>query len=417
MSGFWTYSTNERGIARVPASTIEQVTSRWPGVFRRGAESDAAARRSQDNAVAAFLDMDKRQSIASAGVEASTALRPGDRLASQWTQTEKQCFDAGATYLAAVDQYDGITTAAARSAFDRATAQLHDASVAVDRFYDAHRQSLEHASAQFAATPRLVQDALGEADAARSTVDEQYAGYPSLRRAWHELDAATTTLQNDQRDPLRAREHAALIRERAATLRAAVESAPGKLREAHTALSSVRTRMQAVRTRSEGIAPAFSALLREFNAKSSADLSHNERSSARHIEQADEDLRAARSALDAGNPEQALELVGQARSHLGDAEHLVDAVTDRVRLLRAVKADPKETENKVRFTLRDAQQLAVNRGLVAEWGSVLDAQLARIDRAGSALTGAHPDYWSYLQDLDAISDFIAGVIERMRSSH
>ena len=107
----------------------------------------------------------------------------------------------------------------------------------------------------------------------------------------------------------------------------------------------------------------------------------------------------------------------QARQHLSDAEQLVDAVTDRVRLLRAVKADPKETENKVRFKLRDAQQLAINRGLVAEWGSVLDAQLARIDRAGSALTGAHPDYWSYLQDLDAISDFIAGVIERMRSSH
>ncbi|MCJ0978887.1 hypothetical protein MTX35_14320 [Rhodococcus sp. ARC_M12] len=361
--------------------------------------------------------MDKRQSIASAGVEATTALRPQDRLAGRWADTEKQCFDAGAAYLAAVDQFDGITTAAARSAFDRATALLYDASAAVDRFYDAHRATLEQASAQFAATPRLVQDALAEADAARSTVDEQFVAYPSLRQAWRELDSATTQLQADQRDPLRAREHAALVRDRAAELRAAVESAPGRLQEARTALASVRTRMEAVRTRSEGIAPAFSSLLREFNAKSSADLSRNERSSARHIEQADEDLRAARSALDAGNPEQSLDLVTQARQHLSDAEQLVDAVTDRVHLLRAVKADPKETENKVRFKLRDAQQLAINRGLVAEWGSVLDAQLARIDRASTALTGTHPDYWSYLQDLDTISDFIAGVIDRMRNSH
>ena len=82
-----------------------------------------------------------------------------------------------------------------------------------------------------------------------------------------------------------------------------------------------------------------------------------------------------------------------------------------------MKANPTETENKVRFKLRDAQQLAINRGVVAEWGSVLDAQLARIDRASNALTGTHPDYWSYLQDLDTISDFIAGVIDRMRTSH
>ncbi|GHP17879.1 hypothetical protein RN2511_026150 [Rhodococcus sp. NKCM2511] len=415
MSGFWTYSTNERGDAEVPVGSIEQVTSRWPGVFRRGSESDAAARRSQDAAVAAFLDMDKRQSIASAGVEASTALRPEDGLARRWFDTEKLCFDAGAAYLAAVEQFDGITTAAARSAFDNATRLLHDASVAVDRFYEAHRGTLEHASAQFAATPRLVQDALAEADAARSTVDEQYATYPSLRQAWNELDAATTQLNDVRRDPLRAREQAAVVRDRSTALREAVRSAPGRQQEARTALVSVRTRIEAVRTRSEGIAPAFSSLLREFNAKSSADLSHNERSSVRHIEQADEDLRAARSALDTGNPEQALDLVAQARSHLTDAEHLVDAVTDRVRLLRAVKADPSETENKVRFKLRDAQQLAINRGLVAEWGSVLDAQLARIDRASNALTGTHPDYWSYLQDLATISDFIAGVIERMRS--
>ncbi|MGA9873921.1 MAG: hypothetical protein WBQ44_22635, partial [Rhodococcus sp. (in: high G+C Gram-positive bacteria)] len=138
---------------------------------------------------------------------------------------------------------------------------------------------------------------------------------------------------------------------------------------------------------------------------------------ARHIEQAEEDLSAARAASDSGNPEEALDYIAQARAHLSEAEKLVDAVTDRLSLLREVKANPIKKEQAARFTLRDAQQLAVNRGMVAEWGSVLDAQLARIDRANAALTGPHPDYWSYLQDLDSIASFITGVIDRMRGSN
>lgn len=411
-----TYSNNECHLGRVPVSSIGQVTSRWPGVFRRGADSGAAARRAQDDAVAAFLDMDNRQSIASSSVQAGAAFFPELRLADAWSPTEKQCFEAGAAYLAAVDRFDESPSAAAKSAFDDATRLLHEACVAVDRFYDAHRSRLEQASSMFAATPRLVGDAMNEAEAARGAVDTRYSGYRSVRTSLDELDSATTRLQQLRNDPVRAREEAAVVRTCAAALRDAVAAAPGRRREAQSAVASVTTRIEAVRTRSEGIAPAFSSLLREFNAKCSTDLSGNERSSSRHIEQAEEDLQEARSTLEADDPEQALESVTAARAHLSDAEELVDAVTDRLRLLRQVKADPSQIESKVRFTLRDAQQLALNRGLVAEWGSVLDAQLARIDRASNALTGTHPDYWSYLQDLDSISHFIAGVIDRMRSA-
>ena len=102
------------------------------------------------------------------------------------------------------------------------------------------------------------------------------------------------------------------------------------------------------------------------------------------------------------------------RAELSRAEELVDAVTARLATLRSVRQNPGAKVDEVRFRLRDAQHLAVQRGLTAEWGSVLDSQLSRIDRAVDALTGVHPDYWAYVRDLDAVSTFIAGVVDRMR---
>lgn len=365
--------------------------------------------------------MDKRQSIASSGVDAVRSLHPDRSLADEWATTEKACFDAGAAYLAAVEQFDGIATARAQAAFQNAAHGLGEAAQAVDRFYSRHRSELEQARSALAATPRLAQDAKSLAEKAQLAVaeaDPAFVDYPSVRAAWRGVDDAVSTLDSATAagDALGARAAAARVREAATELDEAIAAAPARAQEARSALASVRTRVEAVNTRFDRLAPAFSALLREFNAASSADLSGNERLAARHIEQAQEDLSAARASSGSGSPEEALDYIAQARAHLADAERLVDAVTDRVDLLREVKADPTRKEHSVRFTLRDAQQLAINRGLVAEWGSVLDAQLARIDRAHAALTGTHPDYWSYIQDLDSISRFITGVIDRMRGS-
>lgn len=371
--------------------------------------------------MAAFLDMDKRQSIASSGVDAVRSLTPDRDLSSRWAPAEKACFDAGAAYLAAVEQFDGLLTTQAQAAFQNAAHGLGEAAREVDRFYSAHRDELEQARSALAATPRLAQDAKAMAEKAQLAVasaDPAFIEYHSIRTAFTRVDDAVASLDTAMasRDPLGARAAATEVRESATALEDALAAAPKRAKEAQSALASVRTRVEAVRTRFGRLAPAFSSLLREFNAASSAELSANERLSARHIEQAEEDLSAARAASSSGDPEQSLDYIAQARSHLADAEHLVDAVTDRLELLREVKATPQQQEQAVRFKLRDAQQLAVNRGLVAEWGSVLDAQLARIDRAHAALTGTHPDYWSYLQDLNSISNFITGVIDRMRGS-
>ena len=231
------------------------------------------------------------------------------------------------------------------------------------------------------------------------------------------LDDAVAALDNarssGRADAVRTR--AESVREAVSALEEALAEAPSTQHRAEMTISSVSTRLSAVRTRVDRLDPAYSALLREFNAASSADLVDNSSRSRAHIDQADIDLKEAKQSLAAGNPEHALALMAEARVHLADAEACADAVTDRLATLRAVRADPSQKEREVRFRLKDAQMFAVNQGLVAEWGSVLDAQLARIERASASLSGTHPDYWSYVLQLDSVSTFITEVVEKMRA--
>ena len=113
-------------------------------------------------------------------------------------------------------------------------------------------------------------------------------------------------------------------------------------------------------------------------------------------------------------PEQALALVGQAREEIGSAEELVDSVADRLELLQGIRADPAKPERDARFRVRDAQRLAIDRGMVGEWGSVLDAQAGRIDRIVAALPERNPDYLKYQRELEAVSEFVADIVNRMR---
>ncbi|MBF6371252.1 hypothetical protein IU469_36990, partial [Nocardia puris] len=76
----------------------------------------------------------------------------------------------------------------------------------------------------------------------------------------------------------------------------ALAQAPSRAAAAENALASANTRLAAVRTRAEGLGPAFSALLREFNAASSADLANNERESQAAMDAAADALARARTA-------------------------------------------------------------------------------------------------------------------------
>ncbi|MFC9893377.1 hypothetical protein ACFVMC_06765 [Nocardia sp. NPDC127579] len=376
----------------------------------------------------AFLDMDRRQSAAEAAVHASEQMSPERGHAALWEPVRARCYAAAEAYLTLTGEIDTaerdkMPFPQGQARADAVTRQLIDAARGVDEFYRGHQAQLEHASTVLGAVPQLARQVKQAAAVVRGQAAEsEFADYPSVRSRAAAVDEALLTVEAAELGsggPGRGtagqvRETARRLESATAELADALAQAPSRLGAARTAITSVNTRLSAVRTRAERLAPAYSALLREFNAASSADLANNGRESQADMDAAATALAGARSAMAENNPELALELTSTARGNLAAAERQVDAVTKRLALLREVRADPQNQAKAVRFRLRDAQMLAVSRGLVEEWGSVLDAQADRIDRITESLSGRHPDYWAYVTELDAVTEFIAGVVDRMR---
>lgn len=344
---------------------------------------------------------------------------------AQWQPVLDGCYAASAAYLALTGPPTtgppaGGAPPRQPASVDQVTRQLYDAARAVDRFYEAHRTHLEHARATLAAVPDTAAQAVDAAHAARHAAQgspEQFRAYPSVQAAMRTLDSSMAALDAAlaARNAVDIRKRAAEVHAAATALRTALTAAPAADSHARQSISSITTRVSAVKTRAERLPPAYSALLREFNAASSADLHGNEQASRSYLDAAEAGLAQAKSALAEGHPERVLEVTTSVRADLAKAEDLVDAVTDRLSLLRAVRDNPKAKEDEVRFKLRDAQMLAVSRGLVKDWASVLDAQADRIERVVNELHGRHPDYWGYVSALDTIASFISGVVARMRS--
>ncbi|MEV6138651.1 hypothetical protein AB0L63_21835 [Nocardia sp. NPDC051990] len=366
--------------------------------------------------------MDRRQSVAEAAVHASEQVFPERRMGAKWEPVRSRCYDAAGAYLTFTEEMDNaerddtsIPQGPAR--VDPLARQLADAARAVDEFYHGNQSQLEQAVAVLGTVPQFAQQVKIVAAGVRGQAAEsEYAGYPSVRQHAAAVDESLLTLE-----ALGSEVPAAHIREAANRLESATKAlvealaqAPSRAVAAANAITSVGTRLAAVRTRGDRLAPAYSELLREFNAASSADLANNGQESQRAIEAADAALVRARVAAAENNPESALDLTTSARGYLTEAEQLIDAVTKRLTLLREVRENPQERAKAVRFRLRDAQMLAVSRGLVGEWGSVLDAQVDRIDRITENLSGRHPDYWAYVAELDTVAEFVGGVVDRMR---
>ncbi|MEV6319583.1 hypothetical protein AB0M45_00090 [Nocardia sp. NPDC051787] len=387
----------------------------------RSSENDEWIEHARTALASAFLDMDRRQSAADAAVHAADQVFPERRTGARWEPVRDRCYGAGEIYLALSEELDraqrgGTAIPHGQQHIDAAVRQLTDVARAVDEFYHGNRSGLEEAVAVLGAVPQLVRQVKLAAAAVRGQAAEsEFANYPSVRERAAAVDEALVTLEAiGSGAPGAVRGAANQLQSATKELAEALAQAPSRSAAARTAITSVTTRLAAVRTRAEGAGPAYSALLREFNAASSADLADNERESRRAIEAAEAALGRARAAATENNPEFALDLTTSARGFLAEAEQQVDAVTKRLTLLRAIRGDPQEHAKAVRFRLRDAQMLAESRGLVAEWGSVLDAQAARIDRISETLSGRHPDYWAYVAELDAVTEFIAGIVDRMR---
>jgi hypothetical protein len=198
--------------------------------------------------------------------------------------------------------------------------------------------------------------------------------------------------------------------------RTLIAEAPRTAEHVRSALASVRTRRSAADAKVERIEPALSALRREFSEPCSRDLGDATERAATALAAADTAVEQARSLADAGDWDDAADQVAAARAGLGRAEERADAVSARLTELREVRADPAKQHADTRFVLRDAQRLVVDRGLVKEFGPVLDAQSVRLENAQERLDATHPDYWFYLTELRGVRDRARDVVARVRGS-
>ncbi|SDO63432.1 hypothetical protein SAMN04515671_1545 [Nakamurella panacisegetis] len=400
----------------------------WSGRLTRRPQ-DQAAQAAQDGAVAAFLDLDNRQSYVKDAMDAvGENSASGAALTREWTTVAQVAFDASSKYLATAESHSlldsadrptGVDPVAAAAAFTQVHKTLADAAIAVDTFYRKHADELEKARSLRAATPQISSEARAAAVQAEADLTKAEAdgfAYPSVMDAAGELVNALSELKTAETvgSPLEIRHAAAAVHAAAETVGSRITAARNLAATVRGSLSSVKTRIEAVGTRLESLPSTRSALLREFSAACSRDLSGADDRARRALEDARGEFAQAQSALNAGQPEPAANHLATARAKLSTAEAEGDSMGDRLRLLRSTQADPAAAAKATRFKLRDAQLLVVSRGLVPQWGSVLDAQSDRIERAAADLTGTHPDYWTYLQTLQSVDAFVKNVIDRVR---
>jgi hypothetical protein len=395
-------------------------------VFRRsdrgGELPDERVLAARNAATQAFLALDDEQRAVADAVRTAAELGGGSKLGTEWAEIAAIGDAATAAYLTATQEHplDGSRpTRGARDADEKALREIERAREAIRRFRATHARTLDEAEFALKNLPRTMQEARSVLGTARAAVQNAAASGVRSRRAEEqlaeaercaaELDAAGAGLRERRRAAQRTLELA-----RAAASLAA--EAPRTAQQVRSALSSIATRRSAAETKAGRIAPAMSALRREFSEPCSRDLTGAETAAREAIAVADRAIADAHRQVDAGDWDAAADEVTAARSALAVAEGRHDAVVDRLAALRDVRADPARYASDARFVLRDAQRLVVDRGLVREFGPILDAQAVRLDNAQMRLTGVHPDYWLYLTELRGIRERVRDVVAEARRS-
>lgn len=387
---------------------------------RRDEAADERTLAARAAATQGFLTLDDEQRAAATAVLAADELGGGRPLGAAWGQVAAVCDRATEAYLGATGEFplDGTgPVQGARTADERALREIDGAREAIRRFRATHSRTLDEAAFALTSLPQAVQEARTALVAARTAV--LGASGVRSRRAAEQLAEAehTATLLDAGGSGLRERRTLARrTLDLARSAAALATDAPRTAAAVRSALASVTTRRSAAATKIERIEPAMSALRREFSEPCSRDLIGAAGRARDALADADRAVADADRHADAGDWDTAADRVKDARSALGRAEDSHEAVVDRLTELREVRADPARHAADTRFVLRDAQRLVVDRGLVAEFAPVLDAQSVRLENAQARLTGVHPDYWLYLTELRGIRERAKDVVAKARTT-
>ncbi|QFG25710.1 molecular chaperone DnaJ [Actinomadura sp. WMMB 499] len=398
----------------------------------RGAQEAAAAIEAKEAAGSAFYDMDQAQKFIDGRVTVFEDLdaRAAEPARREFTRLSEAADAAAVAYISVVDAHDlsdqdrsPAQFDAARRAFVACTDGLTKAARDLNGFAERLAPKMARLeSALDRLPPKLgaARDAVAAADAAVTAARQ--AGMDASDPA-AELDRAKESLGVLSSrglgglgldGALRRAEETREIAERA---REAAEELPKQGEKVRNSLNSVKTRVDVVANRVETVRQAMKTMLRAYSQACWQDLRGAPEAVQAGVERARERLDEAAEHAARGEWKDAQRALTAARTELNAADRRAGQVTGRVERLAEVAADPARPVEGVRFAVRDAQRLAVAQpgGAAPHHARVLDGLVERLERAPERLTGTHPDYWAYLQELESIKTAAGDVVTRIRS--
>ncbi|CAL9409227.1 hypothetical protein [Streptomyces sp. enrichment culture] len=405
-------------------------TRRWFGGGRvESLRADAQA--AKDAAAAAFYELDTAQRGLRISMETIAAVDrspAAGRAAEGFAALGRRIDEVSQTYIEAVDRYDldrvdldPAAATGARTDLTRAKDELVRVRGELERFEEGLAPLLATAETQLARLAPAVERARAALLAASGALD-------SVRGAGLRADDLAARLAALAPELTRLNEGAGrhgvaetlqradrVLRE-AEAVRADAERLPERAAEIDRRLVSLRTRAQALANRAASVEPVLSELRRRFSLACWQDLQSVPERAAESVRQAEGKIAEAARARDEQRWPDATALLSTVRALLNAADEAVSAAGERLQRLNAVAKDPQQEIDRTRFTIRDAQRLAMDGRHTPDprHAGPLDDAVARLDRAVGGLEGRHPDYWHFLTETEAVRASVARVVEQIR---
>ncbi|TDC82969.1 molecular chaperone DnaJ [Actinomadura sp. 7K507] len=398
----------------------------------RGPHPAAGAIEAKEAASTAFYDMDQAQKFIDGRVTVFEDLdaKAAEPVRREFTGLAESADAAAHAYISVLDAHDvddqdrsPAEYDAARRAFVASTERLQHITRNLNGFAErlsGRMARLESALDQLPPRLTAARDAVAAADAAVAAAREagMDASDPEAEVARAKQILAQLGSQGlggfGLDGAMRKADEVHEIAERA---REAAAELPQMAQKVRNSLASVRTRVDVVANRVGPVKEAMRVLLRGYSQACWQDLRGAPESIEAGANRARERLNEASAHTSRAEWKQAQQALTAARTELNAADRRAGQVTGRVEELKAVAADPSAPAESVRFAVRDAQRLAMAQpgGAAPQHARVLDSLVERLENAPARLTGANPDYWAYLQELDSIKTAAGDVVTRIRA--
>ncbi|MBA9006853.1 molecular chaperone DnaJ [Thermomonospora cellulosilytica] len=402
---------------------------------RRGGSAEAAwnaAVAAREQAATAFYDMDQAQKYVGGRVTLFADLDPAAAASArrEMAALNERANATAAAYIAVLDAHDlddldrsAAEYEAARRALESAAGGLAGVTAELNGFAARLADRMAGLEAALERLPPRLAAARDAVAAAEAAVERARAAGLDATDPETELAQARRTLDRLSAAGLGglglsgALEAAEEVRRVADAARERAEELPREAEKVRNSLTAVRTRVEVVAGRLDPVRAAMRDLLRGYALACWQDLKNAPEAVEEGLARARERIAEAEAHAGRGEWRQARRAVTAARTELTAADRRARQVTDRLADLNATAADPGAPAEAARFVVRDAQRLVVgaSREISPRHARTLDTLAERLEAAPDRLTGPHPDYWSYLQELESIKTAARDVVDQVRS--